>query len=99
MLMALPSKEGFTGRFGDWYVGSRVHLFLGLRKYNRTVYGVQNPVYALWDMSGERRLNGEPFNANEIYNSKGTGYLAFRFRFNPTIAMTRECYNSYHTSD
>ena len=28
------------------------------------------------DVDGDRRLNGEPFNANEISNSKETDYLA-----------------------
>jgi hypothetical protein len=43
---------------------------------NHAGYAVQDPVYALWDMGGDHRLNSEPFTTNEISNSEGTGYLA-----------------------
>jgi hypothetical protein len=42
---------------------------------NHAGYVVQNPAYASWDMGGDHRLNGGPFTANKISNSKGTGYL------------------------
>jgi len=32
---------------------------------NHTGYVVQKSVYALWDMGGDRRLNGEPFTSHE----------------------------------
>jgi len=47
------------------------------RRFHWQDYGyvVQNPAYASWDMGGDHRLNGGPFTANKISNSKGTGYL------------------------
>lgn len=43
---------------------------------NHAGYVIQYSVYALWDMGGDHRLNGEPFTANGISNSKGTRHLA-----------------------
>ena len=55
--------------FGDY--GTKGPPFPGAHaSMNHGGYVVQNPFYASWDMGGARRLNGKPFTADEISDSK-----------------------------